>query len=245
LVSRTLSSTEHGPWLLVLDNIDDQDTLVGVEADRSLGNGHRKEPLVNFLPRGPHGSTLITTRDHSVARLLAGGEIIKVDYMDFPAAQALFESRVPLDAALDKTKTLECLSLAISQAAAYIAHYGISVEDYLELLSADDREMGELLDAEITDTRRDWESRHSVFRTWKVSFDKITASQSRAAEILCLLAVLDRQGIPEDVLKNQMRPERSSKHPSETKDILSDFGNQGRRYSGNAPARAARSSKVA
>jgi hypothetical protein len=95
--------------------------------------------------------------------------------MDFPAAEALFESRKPPEAALDKIKirelveVLECLPLAISQAAVYIAHYEVSVDDYLELISADDREMGELLDVEITDTRRDWESQHSVFRTWKVS----------------------------------------------------------------------------
>jgi hypothetical protein len=95
LVSRALSSTEHGRWLLVLDNIDDEATLFNVEANSASGNDRRNEPLVNFLPHGPHGLTLITTRDHSVARLLAGGEIIKVDYMDFPAAEALFESRMP------------------------------------------------------------------------------------------------------------------------------------------------------
>ena len=53
---------------------------------------------------------------------------------------------------------------------------------------------------DLLDHRRHSESQNSVIRTWKVSFDQIRKQKPRAAEILFLMAVLDRQGIPKTIL---------------------------------------------
>jgi hypothetical protein len=59
--------------------------------------------------------------------------------------------------------------------------------------------MQDLLSVDLPDHRRDHEMRsdmqNSVIRTWKVSFDQIRSQKPRAAEILSLMTVLDRQGI--------------------------------------------------
>jgi tetratricopeptide (TPR) repeat protein len=126
-------------------------------------------------------------------------------------AESLLWSKLPSDYTLDKTgssKLLELLGylpLAITQAAAYITENSISVEDYLKAFQAADSEMRNLLSVDLPDHRRDFEMRsemqNSVIRTWKVSFDQIRNQNPRAAEILSLMAVLDRQGIPKMILR--------------------------------------------
>jgi len=113
---------------------------------------------------------------------------------------------VAQEGSLDKTRSSELLELlgylplAITQAAAYISEYSITIEKYLEVFCADDSEMQDLLSNNLSDHRRDFESQNLVIRTRKVSFDKIRKRTPRAAEILSLMAVLDRQGTPETLL---------------------------------------------
>jgi tetratricopeptide (TPR) repeat protein len=131
--------------------------------------------------------------------------------MDDLEAECLLWSKVPPDCILDKARSSELLELlgylplAITQASAYINENCILVEDYLEVFQAADSEMQDLLSVELPDHRRDFEMRsgmqNSVIRTWKVSFDQISKQKPRAAEILSLMAVLDRQGIPKMLLQ--------------------------------------------
>jgi hypothetical protein len=93
------------------------------------------------------------------------------------------------------------LPLAITQAAAYISENDIPLEEYLEAFRADDSDVQDLLSEDLRDHRRGFESQSSVIRTWKVSFDQIRKQKQRAAEILSLMAVLDRQGIPRTLLR--------------------------------------------
>jgi hypothetical protein len=93
------------------------------------------------------------------------------------------------------------LPLAITQTAAYINEYSSTVEEYLEAFFADDSDMQDLLSEDLPDLRRDFDSPNSVIRTWKVSFGQIRKQKPRATEILSLMAVLDRQGIPEAILR--------------------------------------------
>ena len=94
---------------------------------------------------------------------------------------------------------LDHLLLAVSQAAAFIEENGISIADYINALQGEDAE--EFLDEELDDSRRDEESVNSAFRTWKLSYDQIKQQKPRAAELLSLLAMLDRQSVPKSLLK--------------------------------------------
>ena len=42
-----------------------------------------------------------------------------------------------------------------------------------------------------------------MIRTWKLSFDQIAKQMPRAADLLSLIAVLDRQAIPEALLRQE------------------------------------------
>lgn len=211
LVSEWLSN-EHGSWLLVLDNADDIETFFGAKSSPLSTGSEQIEPLVNYIPRSSNGSTIITTRDKRVGERLAYRQKpIEILPMEKPEAESLLWSKVPLDYTLDKDRSSElleflgCLPLAITQAAAYISENSISVQDYLEAFQAADSEMQDLLSVDLPDHRRDFwmrsDMQNSVIRTWKVSFDQIRNQNPRAAEILSLMAVLDRQGIPKMLLR--------------------------------------------
>jgi tetratricopeptide (TPR) repeat protein len=208
LVSDWLSDDAHGPWLLVLDNADDMEIFFGNNSNPFLLGSEQTSPLVKYLPRSSNGSMLITTRDKRAGERLADREkAIKVLPMAEPDSEALLFSKVAEEGSWDKTRTSELLEvlgylpLAITQAAAYISENGIPIEEYLEAFRANNSEIQDLLSEDLPDHRRDFESQSSVIRTWKVSFDQIRKQKPRAAEILSLMAVLDRQGIPKMLLR--------------------------------------------
>ena len=77
----------------------------------------------------------------------------------------------------------------------------MTVFEYLEAFQAGDKDIKDLLSEELADPRRDTDTLHSVFQTWKLSFDQIRKQKPRAAEILSLMSVLDCQGIPMSLLQ--------------------------------------------
>ncbi|EPE33392.1 P-loop containing nucleoside triphosphate hydrolase [Glarea lozoyensis ATCC 20868] len=213
LVSSWFSTTST-KFLMVLDNADNimhywPEKYGAIdEGDGSSTNMSKHLPEIrqdHFL--------LITTRDTRVATRLANkGKPITLQAMSKEEATKLFLSKVDGDPHdYDKKEIdnllheLDYLPLAISQAAAFIEENGISISEYLEALRGDDAE--EFLHEELNDSRRDEQSINSVFRTWKLSFDLISQQKPRAAELLSLLAMLDRQSIPRSLLKAGGVPE--------------------------------------
>ena len=208
LVSQSLSRDAYGSWLVLLDNADDGDTFFSMKASSSVVDSEEAPPLVDYLPRSLKGYIIITTRDKRVGESLTGGEeAIIVNPMAELEAEQLLQSKVARARRPDQTKlrelleVLDYLPLAITQAAAYIVENSITVEDYLEILLEEDSGLQDLLDQDLPDLRRDSRGQNSVIRTWKVSFNQIKDKKPRAAEILSLMAVLDRQGIPKFLLR--------------------------------------------
>lgn len=94
------------------------------------------------------------------------------------------------------------MPLAITQAAAYISEEDVTISHYLTLLQSGDRDTSELLETNYQDAGRDFNSQNAIFATWKITFDQIRKRNPRAAEILSLMAVLDRQAIPNMLLRS-------------------------------------------
>ena len=189
-----LSKEESRPWLLALDNADDRDMFF-------------KQPrFADFLPQSSNGTIIISTRDERVGRGLTD-EVIMIDPLSPEDAELLFRSKIvkgdnsgtaPVDSLL---KELGFIPLAITQAAAFIEEYNISVAEYTEEVVKDDSHLQEYLYEDLPDLRRDAASVNSVVRTWKLSFEHITKQNPQAADLLALIAVLDRQRIPKSLLQ--------------------------------------------
>jgi tetratricopeptide (TPR) repeat protein len=206
LVWRWLSDIRNGRWFLILDNADDTDVFSSMP-DKELE--HRSRSLSNYIPQTTTGSVLITTRDRRAASWLSTGyaSAITVHLMAREDAEQLLFTKVPngVSSALERAelvRELDYLPLPITQAAAYVSARvtRITVSRYLELYRNDEISQSRLLDEDSGDLRRDPGVPNSVIRTWQISFDQIKDKWPSAAKLLSLLAMLDRQGIPDFLL---------------------------------------------
>ncbi|KAL8290752.1 hypothetical protein RB597_008822 [Gaeumannomyces tritici] len=202
LVHSWLSQNRNGRWTIVLDSADDSDTLC---QPRSDGNA---KTLASYLPQSPNGSIVITTRNRDVGFKLTGSymDIIEVGPMRVAEALRLLENRLGQlgnpEAAETLAQKLDCVPLAISQAAAYIqATPTSSVQKYLGDFLSDDHRRNRLLTHDAAEFRRDGAASNAILTTWQISFDHIRSHRSSAADLLSLMSFFDRQGIPLSLLK--------------------------------------------
>ena len=207
LVSKWLNEASSS-YLLILDNADD---MLYYWPNKYKSGSHSDNPEANLslhLPEaGESRKVLITSRDSRIAsRLSRPSKPVLLQHMSIEEAIELFRSDLEghgstaTEAEMGKVaKALDCLPLAITQAASFIDENCISVSEYLTALEGDDAE--EFLQEELDDSRRDEDSINSTFRSWKLSFELISKQKPRAAELLSLLGMLDRQSIPKWLVK--------------------------------------------
>ncbi|KAL8787702.1 MAG: hypothetical protein Q9195_007658 [Heterodermia aff. obscurata] len=208
LVYSYLSNTSSH-YLLVVDNADN---IEHWWPGKYKSGGLLDDPANNlskYLPGGLSGSSqlLITTRDDRVAsRLTKMSKPLAIQPMSSEEAGLLLLSKLggeeieyeksEVDSLVEE---LDRLPLAISQAAAFIEENYISISEYVEALRGENAE--EFLEEELDDSRRDEDSVNSIFRSWKLSYDQIRKQKPCAADLLSLLAMLDRQSVPKYLLK--------------------------------------------
>ncbi|MCJ1324181.1 hypothetical protein MMC10_000843 [Thelotrema lepadinum] len=226
LVYDWLCDESNGRWLMIIDNADDENTFFRVEEEPEDTTGagsakSNKAPLEAFLPQTANGSILITTRNSKVAMSLSGatGSLVRVEPMSEKDAFELLKTKNS-DALSDEpfgvdaialVQALDCIPLAIVQAGAYISSRlpRITLTRYLELFRESEASQRQLLSTvALQDIRRDYSTRHSVTTTFTLSFRQIQQYFPEATDLLALMAMFDRQGIPEDLLhdrKNQLR----------------------------------------
>ncbi|CAG8221592.1 unnamed protein product [Penicillium salamii] len=206
IVYQWLCDPGNGRWLMVLDNADNDGIFFnGNESDK-------RGPLGNFLPQASHGSMLITSRNGRAARNLVGsdGHVIEVQPMNEEESLALLRARFPASQSGEDEKALvqalDYVPLAITQAAAYISSRLplLTVSAYLRLFHESESKQTRLLHNEdSTDLRRDPSIRYAVIRTWQLSFEQIRQERPAATDLLALMSMFDRQGIPEDLVCDQ------------------------------------------
>ncbi|KAJ4197232.1 hypothetical protein NW767_009124 [Fusarium falciforme] len=95
---------------------------------------------------------------------------------------------------------LQWLPLAISQAGAYLYRTDTSVSEYLSQLK---RETGRwrILGEDEFDRHRRGDAQNSVLRTWAISIRRLKQESQTAYRILHVLAFVDNQNIPVELLK--------------------------------------------
>jgi tetratricopeptide (TPR) repeat protein len=202
-------------WLLVLDNADDLHILVTQSKTEDSA-----PPLIFHLTHSSNGYILVTTRDQRVGRKLASGKPILILPMNQHESEQLldsnleedFQSNTQSDRKSQESKNelllaLGHIPLAIKTATAYINTMGITINQYLDILSTKDEEAQLVLSHMDYDERRDHESLNSIVRTWIISFDQIDLHEPRAAELLSLMSMFDQYKIPKMLLTRENEPE--------------------------------------
>ncbi|KAH7459857.1 hypothetical protein FOMA001_g19797 [Fusarium oxysporum f. sp. matthiolae] len=198
-VRQHLNSKIAGKWLLVVDNADDMQTVMG---SKGADNG-----LYRSLPQSDQGRILFTTRYRKVAISVAGRNIVEVPAMSRDEARSYFKGALmqEMPSADDEVMNhlltlLAHFPLAITQAAAYVNENQIPLAEYLQLFENTDRDRMELLSAEFQDDTRYEQSQDPVATTWFISFNQIRKADELASRILMFLAYVEPKAVPKSML---------------------------------------------
>jgi len=198
-VRRYLSSEEAGPWLLIVDNADDKEML--------LGSSDTPGGVLEYLPQSERGRTLFTSRSREVAVTVAGKDVVELNKMNQQEAESFLEkSLIRTDLLNDSATTtrllkeLTYLPLAITQATAYLNINQVSIAEYLRLLRGTEQDMIHLMSRQFRDNTRYKDSQNAVATTWLVSFEQIRKSDNAAAELLSFISHIEPKAIPQSIL---------------------------------------------
>jgi tetratricopeptide (TPR) repeat protein len=198
LVCQHLSSNKAGKWLLIMDNADDRELILG---------SAEKSGLEDYLPQSKDVIVLLTTRSRHVAVEFAQSDVIDTEQMDQEEATTLLEkSLIQKQLLQDKVAVVELLTyltflpLAITQAAAYLNQTRAPIRTYLGLLqNAEDNGMV-VLSREFRDNTRYRGSQNAVGTTWIVSFRQIQKSNQLAVDLLSFISCIEPKAIPQSIL---------------------------------------------
>ncbi|KAM7196608.1 short-chain dehydrogenase [Rhypophila sp. PSN 637] len=196
LVQDWLQTRHLSPWLMVVDNVDDQASFF---RDK-IRNGKTPSQCV---PHCAHGSLLFTTRSSDMAVDLANpAEPIAIIRLSKEEGIQLVRERlpgklIPDDQVLALLEELEYIPIAITQAVAFISKRRLkSVAQYLEQYRKNDSTRTRMLTYEFTEHGRHHGSLESVAKTWSLSFEGIRGSNPHAADLLCKISFFQHQSIP-------------------------------------------------
>ncbi|KAF4921131.1 Kinesin light chain 3 [Colletotrichum fructicola] len=209
LVKTWLENGVRGRWLMVIDNADDTQLFFPSLSDSSITNTHMSANtqggLGRYIPECGHGCVLITTRNKQTAsRLVRGKAIIEVGDMSDNESSQLLHRILHDDISAKEVSILsarlEHLPLALAQAAAFIQENSVSIDRYLQLLGESNDSLVDQLSEPFQAIGRDSETPHALTATWIVSFNQIQQQDPLASDLLSFACLLDRQGIPENLV---------------------------------------------
>lgn len=223
LLREWLQDSKNGSWLIILDNLDDLKTLSDLGKSSCSCHPGEYSFLDHYLPQVPHGSVLATTRTKQVGKRLVRrqSQLIEIGFMSKNEALGLLresELQGAEEVLCELAMQLECLPLAIIQAAAFITSNDMPVERFITHLREGDEQLTKILSRDPEYELDGSGPTSSVAATWKISFDQILKQNSQAADLLAIMIFFDRQKIPVEWLR------RSTETKSEQNQI--DFEGQ-------------------
>lgn len=177
----------HRGWLLILDNADEPDQCL------------------LFLPQSANGHTLLTTRATALRHLGIAQPLAMTTFSSTAGALFLLyrAGLLPPDSSLDDvppqdrtlalqiTRELGGLPLALDQAGAYLEATGADLATYQQVYQ---HHRTELLREHLG---QDHSHPEPVATTWLLSFQRVQARNPAAAELLCLCSFLAPDAISE------------------------------------------------
>ncbi len=188
LVYHFLEYEYKNSWLMIVDNVDNNEIFNATSTGITC---------LEYIPdQNPKGRVLFTSRNREACLNLVD-EPILIPSMSTAEASDLLGERIlqpsTPDEQLSLFEGLDHLPLAIMQATKYMAMLRQTVSQYLEQFHKSRESKTALLNQKFANPGRRERSLESVATTWIVSFDYIREQSPRAADILSLMSVLDRQ----------------------------------------------------
>jgi len=202
VVTNWLLGKNSGRWLMVVDNVDDEDVVFEKKESGTK--------LLPCIPKSENGLVLFTTRYKRIAMKLAD-EIVEVVEMNEEEASSLL-SRSLKDNALNPNDVKElltelgCIPLAINQAASFMREYCSGIAEYLKDYRESEADRLVLLGEEPSadeDHISGSDIPRSILGTWFISFTHLKKdglTGKLASDIFSVMSFMDRQEIPKSLL---------------------------------------------
>ena len=195
-VRKWFEGLNSGSWILVIDNADNEPDFFANDS-----------PIAKFIPQSINGTLIFTTRSRLVASR-QGCRMIEVGKMEEKEALELFSKRFcSWDSLKDKEKehvagimgSVHHLPLAVVGSAAYMIETATLPSKYQAIFQENEERQKYLLSQPFCDIQREV-GFESILGTYFVTFDQIRQQMPRAASLLQLMAFLNHQNIPEELL---------------------------------------------
>lgn len=224
VVRRFLLNEDNGKWLMIVDNADNPNTFLSPSTESSSTSRDpdtsQRVALGTYIPRCDHGRIVFTTNSKAFGeRLSMQGFVVEIPPLDLDEACELLHKRlfedmqlaesppsyrreIPSKAELERLcGYLDCLPLALSQAASFMRQQNVTVGEYIQLLDNDESRLSNLLEHNFQTYGHEDDFSKAIASTWNVTFDLITAESPIAAELLAFIAFLDSKNIPKFLLR--------------------------------------------
>ncbi|KAM0287770.1 hypothetical protein ACHAQH_000302 [Verticillium albo-atrum] len=206
LVRNWLQRDDVGPWFMVLDNADDVSAYFPKLGDKSTS----AITLASYLPKTPKGKILVTSRSIDAAERLTSSSRATLQIREMEEDHALQLFREMLNQEVNETyaveliRVLNCIPLAINQAAAFINRRSprVTTQSYLDEFRGSEKRKDSLLRSDKGDLG--WYNIvfNSVVVTWQVTFEQIRRDHPRGANVLSLMSCFQEKKIPKDMLSH-------------------------------------------
>ncbi|EXJ53772.1 uncharacterized protein A1O5_13021 [Cladophialophora psammophila CBS 110553] len=195
-------------WLMIVDNADDFDMFF--KSSNAEGKRSFSGRLADYIPDCAHGAVLLTTRDKKVGiGMVKMSSLLQVKRMADMEAIGLVrkiledEDEYKKEDITQLANKLEYIPLALTQAAAFIWENTLSIQRYLQRYEESRLNALKLLGHSAASTMAEDEARNAVTTTWMMSFTRIKEQNRLAADILSLLAFLDRHCVPDELIRRR------------------------------------------
>jgi hypothetical protein len=153
LVENYLREKKNGKWLMIVDNVDDENVVLEKREEEDGLTG--KLQMLSCIPKVPHGVVLFTSRYKKVAMRLTN-ELIEIKQMSDEEGTELLKSSLNDDFSDSKDiktllEELGYIPLAITHAAALMRENCMDIAGYLDIYKESDKDRIELLNHSFED----------------------------------------------------------------------------------------------
>ncbi|PYH97579.1 kinesin [Aspergillus ellipticus CBS 707.79] len=203
-------------WLLIIDNADQASLFTsGNHLTQSISKAatpsEENQSILEYIPESSYGSVLITTRNRAAGVKFTKGvaqNMVEVGTMTQEQSKCLLESVLSEDYSTksemdDLAGLLDCLPLAMMQAASFMQENVLTVNEYIKLHKNSDETTMNLLCEPFETLGRDSETPNALATTLIISLGHIKSHEQKAIDALCLIAFLDQYHIPESLVQQK------------------------------------------
>ncbi|RSL86586.1 hypothetical protein CEP52_015777 [Fusarium oligoseptatum] len=199
LVSDWLNKEKAGPWVMILDNVE----------ENVFDSKDDDTRLAELLPSRRTGCLIVTTHSQVVAEnlMVPPNAMYEIEAMSDAQAMRLFRGKInrtkledsyDANSARKLVRALDHCPLAISIAASFMVYCAreITVESYMDQFLTVGEQKGSLLNKEGGHLAQDEIVLAPVVAAWEITFKRIEQREPSATRLLSLMSLFNPQEIP-------------------------------------------------